>query len=60
MFEYIVGKVTDLSPAYAVIETGGIGYYVNITVLSYSQLKVGENTKFYLHHVVREDAQTFY
>ena len=30
MYEYIVGTLAEAAPAYAVVETGGIGYFINI------------------------------
>ena len=52
MYEYISGKVAELAPTYAVIEAAGVGYYINISLQTFSAL--------YVHFVVREDAQTFY
>lgn len=60
MYEYITGKLTELNPAYAVIEAGGIGYFINISLQTYSELEGREEAMLYLHHVVREDAQTLY
>jgi holliday junction DNA helicase RuvA len=60
MYEFIKGKVVEVNPALAVIETNGIAYAINITVHTYSQ--VGNNPEYllYLHHVVREDAQLLF
>ena len=60
MYEYINGKVAELNPAYAVIEAGGIGYFVNISLTSYSSMKQGEQMQVYLHQVVREDAHLLF
>ena len=60
MYEYITGKLAELNPAYAVIEAGGIGYFINISLQTYSELESREEAMLYLHHVVREDAQTLY
>ena len=60
MFEYIYGKIADLTPANAVIEAGSIGYFVHISLNSYSQISGKEQVKLYLHQVVREDAQLLY
>lgn len=60
MYEYIKGLVAELNPAYAVIEAGGIGYFVNISLTSYSSMKQGEQMQVYLHQVVREDAHLFF
>lgn len=61
MFEYLTGKVTALSPAHAVVETSGIGYFVHISVSTYSWLQQQESpVKIFLHEVIREDAHTLY
>lgn len=66
MYEYIEGKVIELTPAYTIVQTGGLGYYINISLYTYSQ--IGEfqksnpsgNLKLYLHFVVREDAHLLF
>ena len=60
MYEYIKGMVAELNPAYAVMEAGGIGYFVNISLTSYSALKQGEQAQVFLHQVVREDAHLLF
>ena len=60
MFEYIEGKITDLNPAYAVIETGQIGWLVNITLSTFSKLQGLETARLYLQQIIREDAHLLY
>lgn len=60
MYEYISGKLTEITPAYAVVENNGIGYIVNISLSTYSKINGTENCQLYLHHVIREDAQLFF
>ncbi len=61
MIEYINGTVTELTPASAVIETaGGVGYFLNISLGTFSALKQGECTKLYVHEAIREDAYVLY
>ncbi len=60
MFEYIQGKITGLTPANAVIEAGSIGYFIHVSVNTYSQINGKEQVKLYLHQVVREDAHLLY
>lgn len=60
MYEYIRGNIADISPANIIIEAGGIGYFVNISLNSYSQLSGKKEAKIFLHQIVREDAHTFY
>jgi Holliday junction DNA helicase RuvA len=60
MFEYIHGPLTELSPANAVIEAGSVGYFVHISLNTYSKISGKEKVKLFLHQVVREDAHLLY
>ena len=60
MYEYITGRLAEVAPAYAVVEAGGIGYFINISLQTYSEIENSENTTLYLHYIVREDAQILY
>ncbi len=60
MYEYITGKLTELAPAYAIIEAAGVGYFINISLQTYSEIENSDNVKLYLHYIVREDAQILY
>ena len=66
MYEFIEGKVTDFTPAFVVIQAGGIGYYINISLNTYSQISDYQKSntsgtlKLFLHFVVREDAHLFF
>ena len=61
MYDYIKGKLVEITPAYAVVDCGGIGYYINISVNTYSQLSSGrEEVLLYVHQIVREDALLLY
>ena len=60
MYEYISGKVAELAPAYAVVEAGGVGYYLNISLQTYAAVEGSEDAKLYVHFSVREDVQQLY
>ena len=62
MYEYFKGTLANLEPTQAVIDCGGVGYLLEITLNTYEALrKVSpENVKLYAHHVVREDAQQLF
>ena len=60
MYEYIQGKIAELTPAYAVVEAGGVGYYLNISLQTYSEIERAESVCIYVHFIVREDAQILY
>ena len=60
MYEYIQGDLVEKNPAFCVIETGGIGYHIQITLPTYSGIETKTNVKLYLHQVVKEDAHLLY
>jgi len=60
MYEYIQGRLVEKNPAYAVVEAGGIGYLLNISLHTYSLLKEDEDCTLYTHLVVREDDMLLY
>ena len=60
MYEYITGKLTELAPAYAIVEAAGIGYFINISLQTYSEIENSDNVTLYLHYIVREDAHILY
>ena len=60
MYEYIKGLLVEATPAYAVIECGGVGYYINISVNTYSQIVALQQVSLYIHQIVREDALLLY
>ena len=60
MYEYIKGVLVETTPAYAVVDCGGVGYYVHISVNTYSNKKKKNDVLLYVHQIVREDALLLY
>ena len=60
MYEYIRGKVVEKAPAYAVIDACGVGYYLHISLETYSAIEHADEAKLWVHYIVREDAQLLY
>jgi Holliday junction DNA helicase RuvA len=60
MIDYIKGTVTQLSPTSVTIETGGIGYFLNISVNTYSKLEGHADFKILVHEVIREDSHQLF
>ncbi|MGG5342261.1 Holliday junction branch migration protein RuvA [Enterococcus sp. AZ192] len=60
MYEYILGKVTFISPYYIVVETNGIGYQISVGNPYRYSGKTEQEIKIYVHQVIREDAHTLY
>ena len=56
MFDYIQGKVVSRQPTHGVVEAGGIGYLLHITLNSYDQIVEGKDGKVYTWLQVQEDA----
>lgn len=60
MIDYIKGEITELNPTYAVLETGGIGYFINISLPVFSSLSGQKNTRLFIYEVIREDAHVLF
>ncbi|MEG0474393.1 MAG: Holliday junction branch migration protein RuvA [Carnobacterium sp.] len=60
MYEYIKGVVTFVTPAYVVVETGGLGYLLYVANPFRFSNKLNEEVTIYVHQAVREDAITLY
>lgn len=60
MYEYIIGVVTAIQPAYIVLETNGIGYLVYMANPYRLTDYLNKEVKVYIHQAVREDAQLLY
>ena len=60
MFHHIEGKVSDLEPYLAVVDCGGVGYALNTTLYTLSELKLGERAKLYVYESIREDCFDLY
>lgn len=60
MYEYIKGRLAEATPTYAVVDSGGVGYYINISVNTYSKINTAAEVCLYLHLIVREDAHVLY
>lgn len=60
MYSYISGKLVFKCPAYVVVEAGGIGYQINISLHTYSLLGNEEACKLHTWLHVKEDAHTLY
>lgn len=60
MFEYLKGDIVEITPAYVVLETQGVGYIINISLQTYSAIQDKSATKLYLYESIREDAFVLY
>ena len=60
MITQIIGRLVEKSPTQVVIDCHGIGYEVNISLNTYSQLGDDENIKLFTHLQIREDSHTLF
>tara|TARA_B100001063_G_C16707830_1_gene526287 strand:- start:222 stop:803 length:582 start_codon:yes stop_codon:yes gene_type:complete len=60
MITHLRGKLVEKSPTGVVIECNGVGYFVNISLNTYSQLTNDENIRLLTHLQVKEDSHQLY
>lgn len=60
MIEYIRGSLTELTPALATVEAGGVGYGLNISLNTYSAIQGKTEVRLYVYEAIREDAHVLY
>ena len=60
MYEYLSGTISELAPTHAVLDVGGVGYFLQISLQTYSEIEHSDRVKLFVHYVVREDAQLLY
>jgi Holliday junction DNA helicase RuvA len=60
MITHIQGKLVEKSPTDVVIDCGGVGYHVNISLHTHSLLPKADFIKLYTHLQIKEDAHTLF
>lgn len=60
MITYIRGNITHKSPTFIVVEAGGIGYHINISLYTYARVEKLESVKILTYLHIKEDAHTLY
>lgn len=60
MIDYIKGTITELTPTSVVLETCGIGYFINISLTTYSSLNKKEDAHLFVYEAIREDAHLLF
>ena len=60
MIHHLRGRLVEKQPTHAVVECGGVGYLVHISLTTFERLGGGEEVKLLTHLVVREDAQILF
>lgn len=60
MIDYIKGVITSINPTSVSVETGGIGYSINISLNTYSSINGMTECRILIHQVIREDAHLLF
>ena len=60
MIEYIKGELTELTPALAMVEAGGVGYGLSISLNTFSAIQGKKEVKLYVYEAIREDAHVLF
>ena len=60
MINHLKGKLVEKNPTHVVIECAGVGYFVNISLHTFSQLPEGESIKMFTHLQIKEDSHTLF
>lgn len=60
MIDYIKGTIVQINPTFITLESGGIGYFINISVNTFSKLESKTETKILIHEIIREDSHQLF
>lgn len=60
MYSFISGTVVEKNPTYVVLDNQGIGYYINISLNTFTAIGEQQHVKLFVHLAIREDAHTLY
>ena len=60
MYAYLKGKLVEKNPTYAIVDCNGVGYFLNISLHTFSLLPSDENVLLYTHLQVKEDGHTLF
>lgn len=60
MYEYLSGKLASVNAACAVIDCGGVGYLLEISLNTFSAIQERKEVKLWVHEIIREDAHLLY
>jgi len=60
MITHVKGRLVEKAPTSVIIECNGIGYLINISLHTFSQIPDNENLKLFTHLQIKEDSHTLY
>jgi Holliday junction DNA helicase RuvA len=60
MFDYFKGPFSAITPTHIVVDCGGVGYHLHISLTTYEALKSSKEGKVFAHLAISENSQTLY
>ena len=60
MITHLKGRLVEKNPTFVVIECSGVGYFVNISLHTFSKISDSESIQLYTHLQIKEDSHTLY
>ena len=60
MITHLSGRLVEKNPTYLVLDCNGVGYFLNISLHTFSLLPSDENIKIYTHLQIKEDSHTLF
>ena len=60
MITHLSGKLIEKNPTYVIVECHGVGYFLNISLHTFSLLPSEEHIKIFTHLQVKEDSHTLF
>jgi len=60
MYDYIEGEIVEKTPTFIVIDTGNIGYFINISLNTFTRVPDRNHCKLFIHQIIREDAHLLF
>jgi Holliday junction DNA helicase RuvA len=60
MYDYIKGDIAELNPAFVVLDAGGVGYCIHISLPTFTQLNGQKVARLFIYEAIREDAHLLY
>ena len=60
MYAFISGKVAEITPAYVILDNAGVGYFINITLNTFTAIGEQEQVKLFTHLQILDDAHNLF
>lgn len=60
MYAYINGKIAEKTPTYVVLDNNGIGYFLNITLNTFTAIGEKDEVRLFVHEQILEDAHNLF